>query len=632
MKAVRWILLASLCLGLVISGIAAAQPAPPGPTAASAEADQRLVVRRAALWLVRTHQNSDGGYTGFSAGANQDPSTVGGTVDAILALTAAGFSVRQPVPGRADTPLAYLGDNPQAVADFAAADGGQAGKLLLALTAAAADPRDFAGLDLVAALTTHQDAGGAYGVADAFKQATAVLALAAANEPIPPAALTWLTDRQAADGSWDDGFGTAANPDATAMAIMALLAAGRPVDDPAVAAARDFLAAAQLPDAGWEYGVGFGPSANTTALVIQALSALGEPWSLAGGPWDKGGRTPLDALLAFQSASGAFQADFGQGPFDDFFTTVQSLPAAAGRSFPLPARYEAARRGLTCLATLQDEATGGWEQFAGVGVNAAGTARAIEAIRAAGGDPLSPQWTTPGGSPIGHLEAAAPAYVAGSLGGRAGVVAQGVVAAGPPYNPAAFAGLNLPQHIADALSPAGEYDDTAFGVAAHTEAMLGLLVSGEPVDPTAVAFLLGAQQSGDWGDPDQNGLALNVLGRLGVRPPAEALPHLLQTQTPDGGWGFGGQVSPSSTSEVAQGLVQIGQNAFGPSWSVVVNGRLTNAADAVLAQQGDNGCWPNPFGPGDDPFGTTDALVLLSLDPPWDVTWLHLPVVSGGAQ
>jgi hypothetical protein len=44
-----------------------------------------------------------------------------------------------------------------------------------------------------------------------------------------------------------------------------------------------------------------------------------------------------------------------------------------------------------------------------------------------------------------------------------------------------------------------------------------------------------------------------------------------------------------------------------------VDGTLTNAADAVLAMQGDNGCWPNLFGPGDDPYSTTDAIQLLAL-------------------
>jgi hypothetical protein len=91
------------------------------------------------------------------------------------------------------------------------------------------------------------------------------------------------------------------------------------------------------------------------------------------------------------------------------------------------------------------------------------------------------------------------------------------------------------------------------------------------------------------------------------------------TQESDGGWGFG-SASPSSSSEVVQGLVAVGENPFAPSWSKVVSGTVTNAADAILAQQGDSGCWPNLFGPGDDPFSTTDAVLLLVQQPVWGTT------------
>jgi hypothetical protein len=163
------------------------------------------------------------------------------------------------------------------------------------------------------------------------------------------------------------------------------------------------------------------------------------------------------------------------------------------------------------------------------------------------------------------------------------------------------------------LSPTGEYDSTQFGPFSHAEAMLGLLAVGETVDETAVSFLLNAHTSGDWGGPDSNGIALNVLGQLGV-PALEAVAHLQATQLPDGGWGF--DVSnPSSSSEVVQGLKASGENPYGPEWSQIVSGTLTNAADVVMAQQGENGCWPNLYGPGDDPYGTTDAVILLMQEP-----------------
>ena len=113
------------------------------------------------------------------------------------------------------------------------------------------------------------------------------------------------------------------------MAIQALLAAGASPDDADIAAALAFLENAQLPTAGWEYGVGFGESANTTAVTIQALLALGEDFYSSESDWAVNGITPLDALLSYQSESGAFQ--FFDA--DDLFATLQSLPALAGTTY-----------------------------------------------------------------------------------------------------------------------------------------------------------------------------------------------------------------------------------------------------------------------------------------------------------
>ena len=56
---------------------------------------------------------------------------------------------------------------------------------------------------------------------------------------------------------------------------------------------------------------------------------LGEDVVNEAGEWAKDGRTPMSALLAWQGESGAFQADFGGGRQDDFFSTAQTLPALA---------------------------------------------------------------------------------------------------------------------------------------------------------------------------------------------------------------------------------------------------------------------------------------------------------------
>lgn len=306
---VLWLLLA-----LVIAGCSGAADTAPGTAAAE----------RAAGWLVETHQNDDGGFTGFSVGANQAPSDVAGTIDALPALAAADDSAPA---------LDYLRANNTALTAMAAEDGGQAGKIVLALRSAGVDPADFEAHDYVADLAAHLGADGRF-AADPYKQALAMLGLAAAGQEIPAAAVDWLEGSQSTGGSWDDGFGTLDNADATAMAVMALLAAGRSAADPSLAAASDFLATSQAAEGGWSYGGGLPVNANSTAAVVQALIALGIDPATTAAPWAKGGRSPLDALLTWQGENGAFQADFGDGPFDDFYSTVQAIPAAAGLTLP----------------------------------------------------------------------------------------------------------------------------------------------------------------------------------------------------------------------------------------------------------------------------------------------------------
>jgi hypothetical protein len=571
-------------------------------------------VEKAVQWLVVTHQNEDGGFTSFSMGADQAASDVGGTLDAILAIAAAGFNPAAAAEEGKRTPIEFLRANPEQLDSYSTLDGAQAGKLVLALVASNQDPRNFEGVDYVAQLMSHHSFSGEFGVAAPFGHSLAILALSAAYEPIPQSAVDWLVSRQAAEGdvvgSWDDGFGTAGNADATAISVMALGSTGLTSTVPSQLSGLDFLVQTRLESGGWEYGPGLGENAISTALVIQALSSAGHDFYTP----DANGVSSLDALLAWQGESGAFQADFGDGPFDDFLSTVQSLPAATGKGMPIKGRFQAALRAVECLDSLQDTASGGWEQFATFGVNAAGTSRAVQAIAAVGEDPRSPRWTVEGISAVQYLEDAAAEYAAVTSGGGLGVLVQAVVAAGA--DPRDFGGVDLTLSFSQHLSPTGEYDDTSFGPFSHAETMLGLYAAGEPIDPSAVEWLLDHHDSGDWGGPDSTGISLQILAKLGDMVP-ESLEALRNSQELDGGWGFG-SANPSSSSEVVQGLVAAGENPFGPAWSQVLSGTLSSAADAVMKLQGQNGCWPNLFGPGDDPFATTDAVLLLVQNPSWE--------------
>jgi hypothetical protein len=547
-------------------------------------------------------------------------------LDAIQAIAASGHNPAANYPGKSSNPITYLRDNVSDVVDYANIGGGPTGKVILGLTAANQDPRDFMGYNFVISLTAQLSPTGQYNANAAFDQSLALLALAAVSETAPVSTTQWLKDQQAANGSWSDGFGTDDNPDATGMAVMALVAQGEPVASTNLISATNFLAGTQLSTGDWEYAPGLGGNPNSTALALQALSALGEDFYTVGGAWDKNGSTPLTALLSYQNTTGAFQSDFGFGPIDDFFSTTQAIPAAAGKPYPLPARFEAARQAVACLATLQDPTTGGWAQFAGLSVNAAGTSRAIEAIAAFSEDPQSADWTPGSINAVEALEDLTPDYLVGSRGGRVGIVMQGVVAGGAPYTVTNFAGFNLPISMTNYLSPTGEYANTAFGPVAHNEAMLGLIVAGYDPDPSAVSWLQGAASNGSWGDADANGTSINVLGRLNETIPPGAFINLHNTQQADGGWGFGVPASANSTSEVVQGLIQNGDNPFSPQWSVVVSGTIQNPADAVMQQQGANGCWPNFFGSGDDPFNTTDGILLLMADPEWPMLPSYLEI------
>jgi hypothetical protein len=316
---------AAVLLLLVSVGVGAAGNSNYLQDSNPAKAETEAALASATEWLVSIHQNEDGGFTSFSIGANSGPSDIGGSVDALLALASAGADI--------EAPLSYLGDNIEQTVQYAEIDGSTAGKLILSLAAAGVDPSDFMGHDFVISLTSHLSPTGEYGVNTAFNQSLAILALVEAGDGVPDIATDWLLELQenAGDlaGSWSDGFGTDGNSDSTALALMALTNSDDQAAVEAVSRAKDYLARSQLPSGGWEYGAGFGENANSTALVLQALGAIGEDVDSPESPWVQSGITPLEALLSWQADSGAFQADFGEGRFDDFFSTVQSVPAMA---------------------------------------------------------------------------------------------------------------------------------------------------------------------------------------------------------------------------------------------------------------------------------------------------------------
>lgn len=611
------LLLTALFTTLTIQPVTAALTAPPFP-------DQRDALIEGVYWLVATHQNSDGGYTAFSTGAGQAPSSVAGTLDAVIAIASAGYNPALPLAGKTTTPMHYLQAHTADMLIFANRSGGDAGKIVLALTMAGQNPRNYLGLDFVSILNSHYDDTTGQYASTNFLQSLAILGLRAVHEEVPPAATQWLIDQQLSDGAWDDGFGTSDNNDATAMAIMALRATGTPITAPTFISATTFFSNSQRPEGGWGYAPSFGDfNANSTALVIQALNSLDEDFYTISSTWAVSGTTPMMALLELQNTTGAFQVDFGTGPFDDFYATSQALVGVTAKPYPFSGRYEAARLAVDCLGTLQDPTTAGWPQFGNVGSDAAGTARAIEAIATFGANPAAAQYTISNTTPISALATFTPDYL--TNGGRVGIVMQALVASNRTVTD--FAGYNLPISMTEFLTTSGAYAPINFGIVAHTEGMLGLIAADQPVAPSAVTLLQSQVITDDvWGSNDATGIAINALSRLGEPLPSQTLTTVLSLQLPNGGWQGFTSPSVNSTSEIVQGLYAAGIQPYSPTSSQIVSGTVTTSADAIIAAQAESGCW-QPFA-GDDTFATTDGIIMLMLDyiPPQAL--LYLPMIT----
>ena len=196
-------------------------------------------------------------------------------------------------------------------------------------------------------VTSGPDAG-LFGGADptfdgASRQGLALLALATTGLKNPRGA-AWLAKQQCADGSWqayrsdltkpcglpDPGHGTGSDTNSTAWAYQGLKAnAATPPRDPLA-----WLAANETPDAGWSFygGAGGVADASSTALVTQAIIASGADPDAP--PWARPGATPVSRLGQFQLPDGGYPAA-GETQAS-VHATVQAVPAAAGRVFPLP--------------------------------------------------------------------------------------------------------------------------------------------------------------------------------------------------------------------------------------------------------------------------------------------------------
>ncbi|MFZ5917601.1 MAG: prenyltransferase/squalene oxidase repeat-containing protein [Chloroflexota bacterium] len=313
-KKIRFVLVALLLAGLLLAALPALAGAP-----------------EALEWL-RSQQNDDGGF-GNPAFGSPD-STVGNTADAVQAIVAAG---EDPNTWAKDgnTPLTFLAASVSGITTA-----GDMARVILAAVAAGENPRDFGGLDLVASLEGMPGDDGQFGgeLDSLFGQCLSILALKSVSRPIPDAAVKVLKEAQSEAGIWAWNYSIAegeGDNNSTAMAVMALIAAGEPTDGQAVQKAIAHFEGQQNDDGGFPYidpsPYGTDSDANSTAVVLQALIAAGQD----PATWVKGeANTPFTALAAFQNDDGSFAWQLAF-PDPNFLATVQAIPALIGKPYPI---------------------------------------------------------------------------------------------------------------------------------------------------------------------------------------------------------------------------------------------------------------------------------------------------------
>ena len=306
------VLIFALVLPLAVTSVA---------TAATTATDP--AIGPAVTWLTR-QQQADGSYLGFSG--KSDPGTTAGIA---LALAASGTDPAT-VSNGGSSMIAYLSSSASTYGTTVAG----ASKLTLAVVAAGLDPRAFGGQNLVQEILAHLDPKTGLLDPQLYIHAYAMLALAAAGQTVPIAAVTALEQHQATDGGWaftGETDAGKADSNTTAIAVQALVASGDGSSS-TIPAAMKYLAGLQDGSGLYAYQPANGSpilgDANSTALVIQALIATGETLDSAAVS------KSLATLDKMQNSSGALFYQQST-PADNLLATEQALPALAGKALPI---------------------------------------------------------------------------------------------------------------------------------------------------------------------------------------------------------------------------------------------------------------------------------------------------------
>jgi len=158
-------------------------------------------------------------------------------------------------------------------------------------------------------------------------QSWAILGALALGEQVPEQAIQYLMSLSSFDGGWEWSPGWGKDTNATAMAIQALIAAGKHPLTPEIQAGLTYLRSTQKDDGGFPYAENFGSDANSTAYVLQAIyAAAQDPRSAL---WTKNGKTAFDFLATVQLADGSFKWQSSETS-GNLLATQQVIPALLG--------------------------------------------------------------------------------------------------------------------------------------------------------------------------------------------------------------------------------------------------------------------------------------------------------------
>lgn len=278
-------------------------------------AAQASSVTRAADWLA-AQQRPSGGFgadTGHEAGAEM-------TSWAMLGLAAAGRNPYDVTMG-GKSPVDFLRSHISQVEDA-----GDIARTILALEAAGADPRDFAGENFVTRLLSLRRQSGSYQGWPATS-AYAVLALRAADaEDAARWTAEWLRKVQGKDGGWGNEPGLESTAEITG-AVLQVLSPGSEASDRALA----YLRKEKRPNGGFAPGKSLTANTQATSWVVEGLLAVGKDPAGFGS-----GKSSFTYMRELQAEDGYFL----QAPGTDVsrvWVTADVLISLSGHHLPIAA-------------------------------------------------------------------------------------------------------------------------------------------------------------------------------------------------------------------------------------------------------------------------------------------------------